>query len=172
MKYFTVTAILLLIAMLQPALNSVLRPLGLAPPVIVAFLLSWATVRGSRDALWATAAGGMILGLFSNAPFGLTLLALLPVVPLAAARELRLLESNFLLALPMLILATLLYFGIMLMGLSFSGDPQPLSVAVPNLVGPGLLGNLLLFAPVYALTYRLARPPRGAGAMWGNSWRA
>jgi rod shape-determining protein MreD len=144
----------------------------MAPNFVLLCLLSWAFIRGAEEAVWATAIGGLLLGLFSSAPLGLTVLALLPIVPFALLRELRLLESNFLLSIPVLIVTTSLYFGIMLMGLSFAGETIPLSLAMKSLVVPGLLGNLLLFAPMYALVLTVGRPPRTAGTIWGNSWRA
>jgi rod shape-determining protein MreD len=170
-KYAIALAVLLALTVIQPSVQATTRQLGFAPNLVLVFLLSWAFIRGSNEAVWVTAIGGLTLGLFSSAPLGLALLGLLPIVPFAVLRELRLLESNFLLAIPVLVVTTSLYFGIMLMGLSFAGEAMPLSLAIRSLVVPGLLGNLLLFAPIYAITLAVGRPPRTAGTMWGNSWR-
>jgi rod shape-determining protein MreD len=142
----------------------------LTPNLILAFLVAWAIVRGAKDALWATAVAGTLVGLSSPAPLGLALLAFLPLVPLAALRELRLLEMNFLLAIPVLIVETLLYFAIMLMGLTTVGDSLSAGVVLTAQALPTLLGSLLVFPLVYWLTSAIGRPEQIPSPTWGSTW--
>lgn len=170
MRHVLLVLVLFGTTLFQMTFLAAIRPFGVSANLLLVFLVSWALVRGIEEAGLATAVGGIFLALFSSAPPWLALLAILPVIPLALVRDLHLLESNFLMAIPVLISATVLYFGIMLIGLALSGDGIPVMLALRRLALPTLVGNLMLLAPVYWSVSLVASPPRRASPVWGRSW--
>lgn len=171
MRYLLVTPLLFLAALVQASVLPSVRVLGIMPNLILVFVVAWAMIRGPDDAVPAVVLGGLSLGLFSAQPLGLAILALLPIVPLATLRDLHLLQSNFLLTVPVLIVATLLYFCVMLIGLALVGDGVPPLLAARRLLFPTLVGNSLALALLYPFMARFAAPASQPGPLWGRNYR-
>ena len=153
------TAVALLVIMIAVLAQASILPafsiFGAHPNLIIVLLVAWTSVRGQREALLLIPAAGFLLGLLDSQPLGLAMLALAPLILLGDLRELRLVESDLLLAVVLTSVATLAYEGSGLISLAVTGERLDWFAAVLNVLVPATIANVLLLLPVYAVV-RLA----------------
>ncbi len=157
MRYLTGAAIAFMLALVQASSIEQFRVLGVAPNLMLVFLVSWLVVRGLDDVLPMLAVAGVTLGLIGLQAPGLVLLALLPIAALGVVREMHIIQSDVLLALLLVIAATLAYETIMLTGVIAAGGRLDPMTGLRSAVVPAALVNLAMTPFVYAVM-RLARP--------------
>ena len=168
MRYVVLVPVIFLLALLQASMLPSLRLLSLTPPnLLLVLVVAWAMVRGPGDTITLVALAGLFLGLLSPQPLGLAILALTPVLPLALVRDLQVFEVNFLISVPVLIVSNVLYFCVMLLGLTVLGESVAVGPVLRAML-PAVVSNLLALAPVYALVSRLAPAPRRESPAWGR----
>lgn len=136
------------------------RVLGVAPDPVLIFVACWAMVRGQREAMVLVPLAGLLRDLSTSDPVGTSVLALAPIVPLAAVRELRLVESEFVPALAAVAAASLAYSLISMAVLAATGQSAPLLPALTGVALPSMLVNPLFAAVVYPLMRWLSPKPR------------
>ena len=157
MRYLTGAAIAFMLALVQASSIEQFRVLGVAPNLMLVFLVSWLVVRGLDDVLPMLAVAGVTLGLIGLQTPGLVLLALLPIAGLGVVREMHIIQSDVLLALLLVIAATLAYETIMLTGVIAAGGRLDPMTGLRSAVVPAALVNLAMTPFVYAVM-RFARP--------------
>jgi cell shape-determining protein MreD len=157
MRYVTGALIAFLLALVQASSVEQFRILGVAPNLMLVFLVAWLVVRGLDDVLPMVAVAGITLGLVGLQTPGLVLLALLPIAGLGLAREAHVVHSEALLALLLVIGASLAYETIMLLGVAATGGRFDLAAGFRSVVVPSALVNLAMTPFVYGLM-RFARP--------------
>jgi hypothetical protein len=157
MRYFTGGVIAFLLALVQASSIEQFRILGVAPNLMLVFLVSWLVVRGLDDVLPMLAVAGVTLGLVGLQTPGLVLLALLPIVGFGLVRELHIVQSEVLLALLLVIGSTLAYETIILAGVMATGGTLDLNAGFRGVVVPSALVNVAMTPFVYGVM-RFARP--------------
>jgi uncharacterized membrane protein YjgN (DUF898 family) len=157
MRYWTGSAIAILLALLQASSVEEFRVFGVTPNLLLVLLVSWLVVRGLDDVLPMIAVAGVTIGFVGLQTPGLVLLALLPIAGLGILRELHVIHSDILLVLAFVLAATVAYELIIVASLVLSGGGFDLLAALRSAVVPAAIGNLALAPPVYVVM-RLAKP--------------
>ena len=157
MRYWVGGAFVVFLALVQASSVQQFNVLGVVPNLMLVLLVCWLVVRGLEDVLPMVGVAGITLGFIGLQTPGLVLLALLFVPAFGVVRELKVVHSEFLLALGIVAASTLAYESVMLASVMATGGPlQPLA-AISNDVLPAVLVNLAITPPVLLLM-RLARP--------------
>jgi hypothetical protein len=158
MRYVLGGAFAFMLAIVQASSVEQFHILGVAPNLMLVMLVSWLVVRGLEDVLPMIAVSGITLGLVGLQTPGLVLLALLaPLALLGVVRELKVIHSETVLIIALVLGSSLLYESIMLAGVMATGGVfQPLQ-GITEVVLPAAIVNLAIALPVYLLM-RLARP--------------
>lgn len=165
MRYYVGVPLMLFLALAQTSSLPLFSLFGAHPNLVLVVLVGWAVVRGPDEALVLLAVAGLSLGLLNSQPLGLHLLALAPLVPLAAVRELRLIESELLPALGLAFLATLAYEGVFLVVFRLTGQDLDWWGSVSRVAIPAAIANALLMIPVYWLVWLASADRRRRGAL-------
>lgn len=123
---------------------------GATPNLVIVLLVAWIGVRPQREALFLIPAAGFCLGLLDSQALGIAMLALAPLILLTELRELRLVESHLLPALAIVIAASLVYEGTVLLTLAVTGEPTGWPGSALDVLVPAAIANALMLLPVYA----------------------
>lgn len=153
MKYVIAVVVVLLVAVAQTSALTSFRVLGVHANLMLVLLLSWAMVRGLKEAMVVVPMGGLALGLVDGHPLGVAVLALIPLVLLTEIREARIIEGDFLLSIFVVLLATLAYELIILIVLRVTGETVQWWGTLARVVVPAAVVNALLVPPVYGLLW-------------------
>ncbi len=164
MRYWTGAVIALLLALVQASSVEQFRIIGVTPNLLLVLLVCWLVVRGLDDVLPMIAVSGITLGFIGLQTPGLVLLALLPIAGFGIVRELHVIHSDLILALTLVIGASIAYELVMLLSVMATGGGFDLPLAFRAAVIPATLVNLVLTPPVYAVM-RLARPQERRGRL-------
>jgi rod shape-determining protein MreD len=124
---------------------------GVQPNLVIVVLVAWLAVRGQREALVLIPVAGILVGILDSQPLGLALLALAPLGLMTEVREARPVESDLVLALVFVALATLFYEGALLLTLAVTGGRADWLGSALNVLVPAVFANVLLLLPTYAL---------------------
>jgi len=144
-------------ALAQAAILPSFSIFGAHPNLLIVLLVVWIAVGGQRDVLLLIPAAGFVLGLLDGEPLGLAMLALAPLILMTEARELRLTQSDLLLALMLTALATLVYEGTFLLTLPVTGERVDWLASVLDVLAPASIANVLLLLPAYGLVRLLGQ---------------
>lgn len=147
------------------------KVLGVAPDLVLIFVACWAMVRGQREAMVIVPVAGVLRDLTTSDPVGTSVLALSPIVLLAAARDLRPMESEFLPALAVVAAASLAYAVISMSVLTVIGDGVPWGAALLQVALPSMLVNALFAVIVYPTMRWLSPRPQTEGFGVGSAVR-
>lgn len=129
---------------------------GAHPNLLIVLLVVWIAVGGQREVLLLIPAAGFAQGLLDSEPLGLAMLALAPLVLLTEVRELRLTQSDLLLAVVLTSLVTLVYEGTFLLTLPVTGERLDWLASVLDVLVPAIIANVLLLLPAYGLVRLLS----------------
>lgn len=165
MKYLIAAIAAFLLAVLSVSALPYWRVLGVTPDLVLIFVACWAMLRGQREAMLVVPMAAFLRDLVTSDPLGISLLALAPIVPLAALRDLQILETDFLPTLAVVALASLAYGLISMAVLAAVGQEIPALPALRAAVLPAVIVNALI-TPIVYLPLRWftpARPPMPAG---------
>lgn len=167
MKYLAAFAALFSLSVLGASAMPYLTVLGATPNLVLILAACWASLRGQGEAMVVVPMAGVLLDLTSSDPLGTSVLALAPIVPLAAAREFRLMESDFVPALGVVAAATGAYHAISMGVLAATGQNIPSTGAVASVVLPAAIVNSLFAIIVYLPVRWLSGDLRLAGSRLG-----
>jgi rod shape-determining protein MreD len=154
-RYLLFVPLILLVAVAQVAVASYFPLLGVTANPLLVLLVCWAMVRGPRETMVLIPIAGIFKDLMTTDPVGVSVLALLPIVALAAIRERRPMESEFLPTLAVVVVASLCYDLVYMVLLTAVGDGPPWLQTPIRVVLPAALFNALL-TPVLYLPVRWA----------------
>ena len=164
MRYWTGAVIAFLLAIVQASSVEQFKILGVSPNLMLVFLVAWLVVRGLDDVLPMLLVSGITLGLVGLQSPGVVLLALLPVVGLGMVRELHIVHSDFVLALLLIIPATLAYETVMLLSVMATGGTLDFMAGLRAAVVPAAIVNVALMPFVFAVM-RFAKPADRRGQL-------
>jgi rod shape-determining protein MreD len=153
MRYYLAAPLLLAAALLQASALSSFPILGVYPNLVLVLVVSWTVVRGQREGMIVVPLGGLCLGLFSSEPVGVALLAAAPVVLLAELREARLTQSDFLLALLLVLVSSMVYETVFLVSLRVMGESVQWWGSFLRVTLPAAIVNVLFTPPLYWLVW-------------------
>jgi rod shape-determining protein MreD len=130
---------------------------GVQPNLVIVLLVAWMSIRGRREAFVLIPFAGITVGLLDSQALGLALLAFAPLILLTEVHELRLIESDLLPALPIVVATTVFYEMAILLTLALTGEHMDWPASILDVLVPAAIANVLLLLPVYALV-RLGSP--------------
>lgn len=159
MKY----AIALLVAWFLAVLNVSAMPyinvLGVSPDLVLIFAVCWAVIRPEEESLVVVPMAGMMRDLLTSDPLGTSVLALAPIVILAAFIRIQAIDSDLIPAL-MIVAAGSVAFGIVQMTvLGVTGQNILLFHSVFQVIVPLALVNALFTPIIYLPIHWLSRRP-------------
>ncbi len=159
--------LLLLAGVLQSSLLSELSYFGVHPNLVLVLVVGWTLLRSGREGLIWGLVGGILLDLYSSAPFGVFTIAMLIVAFVVSFAEALPFHTTLLLSLGIVFLMSLLLnivAMVMMQSLGWDVAWGSLSARLPPAALLDTLLLLLLYRPLRVLS-RLA----GARAIeWGT----
>jgi rod shape-determining protein MreD len=151
MKYAIGVFAVLVAAIAQVAIMPAFSIFGVQPNLVIVLLVAWLAARGHLEALVLIPIGGFALGLIDSQPLGLAMLALAPLILLTDLKDLRLLDSDLLPAIALIMVAVVVYEGTIMVTLVLRGESVTWLANVTNVLVPAAIANALLLIPVYWL---------------------
>lgn len=164
-QYLTI-AILFSLALLQSTVMPRITVLGVHPDLVLVAVTSWSLLRGSGEGLLWALVGGVVIDLFSGAPFGVHTLALLAVSFVSGLGQQTIFRSDWLTPIVVIPLATLIYQLMVLGLLTILGWRGGVASAVRYVVLPSMLANTLVMPIVYPLARLLHQRMGREEAAW------
>lgn len=155
MRYLLFVPLILFVAVAQVAVAPYFPLLGVTPNPLLVLLACWAIIRGPKEVMILIPVAGLFKDLITSDPVGASLLALMPIVPLAAIRERRPTESEFLPTVAVVAAASITYELLYLMALTAVGDEFAWLQTLVRVLLPAMLLNALL-TPIFYLPVRWA----------------
>jgi rod shape-determining protein MreD len=154
-RYLLFVPLILFVALAQVATAPYFPLLGVTANPLLVLLMCWAMVRGPRETMVLIPVAGIFKDLITTDPVGTSVLALLPIVPLAAVRERWPTESEFLPTLAAVAAASVSYHLLYMMILTAVGDGPPWLQSPMRVILPAALFNALI-TPILYLPVRWA----------------
>lgn len=165
MRYYVAVPVFLAAALLQTTVLPVFPVFGVFPNVVLVTAVCWTVVRGQKEGMVVVPMAGICLGLFDSHPVGVAVLAAAPVVLLAELREARITQSDFLLALGLVLVASLVYEMVFLVTLRLTGETLEWWGSLARVVLPTAVVNTLFAIPLYGLVWWGSRDIRKAHSL-------
>jgi len=154
-RYVLFVPLILFVALAQVATAPYFPLLGVTANPLLVLLMCWAMVRGPKETMVLIPLAGIFKDLITTDPVGTSVLALLPIVPLAAVRERWPTESEFLPTLTAVAAASVSYHLLYMMVLTAVGDGPPWLQSPMRVILPAALFNALI-TPILYLPVRWA----------------
>jgi rod shape-determining protein MreD len=124
---------------------------GSKPDLVLVLVLTGGIILGLRPAVFLAILGGLVLDVFSGLPFGFITLALLLVVPLVRLHNPDYLEPNLPLSMLIVLMASLVYYGVLALGILALGGRIDWQGLGTNIVLPASAMNTLISPIAYWL---------------------
>lgn len=160
MSPYLVVPLLAVIALVQTTLLPIFLPGPVRPDLMLMIVVGWGVVHGNGEAaLWGLA-GGLVLDLFSGAPFGLHTFGLGAIGWLADTLQTNFFRSNLLVPLATIFVATILYHIGQAAVMQLLGYTINWAFYSFNVVLPTAILNTALMPLVYFFLRRLDRVVR------------
>jgi len=152
-------------ALLQVTVAPALLPHGFQPNVVLAWVIAWGALAGSRRAMIAGVAGGLFVDVWGVLPVGVSailyaLIALLAIVP-----ELRIVPTSLALTVALAAIGELVFQALMVPAFQAFGRPVLMDAPAPALTLLRTAATALTAVPFYLLA-RVAKPPDGPEGRW------
>ncbi len=158
MRYIVALAAGLFLAIFDVSLMPYFQVLGVTPNFVLIFAASWAVVRGREEAFVIIPLIGFIRDLVTSDPLGTSAVAMTPIVLLAAAAQLRSMDTDFLPAIAVVASGTVSYGIISIIVLAATGSSVGLVDGLLNAVLPLAIVNALFTPIIYLPLHWLGTP--------------
>jgi len=157
MRNLIAVPVIILAVILQSTVIGSIKLLSGIADLPLVMLAAWA-LQEEVDTAWQWAvATGALVGFLSGMHWLVPVLSYLIVVTLAQAFQRRVWQAPLLAMFSVTFLGTVVLYAISLMVLSLSGISLPLAEVLGQLALPGILLNMVLAIPVYAVMRDVAR---------------
>jgi len=157
MRNLIAVPVILLTVILQSAVISRVYLLSGIADLPLVMLAAW-SLQDEVDSAWQWAAAtGLVVGFVSGISWVVPVLGYMTMVVLAQILQRRVWQAPLLAMFSITFLGTIIISALSLVVLRFSGVPLPVSEVFGLLTLPGVLLNMLLAIPVYAVMRDLAR---------------
>jgi len=160
MRYVVAITTIFILSVVSVSAMPYVKVIGVTPDFLLIFAACWAVVRGQDEALVVVPAAGFIRDLTTSDPLGTSVLAMIPIVLLAAAIRFRTLDSDFPPAIAVTALGSLTYGIISMAVLAATGQHIDVFDAFIRVILPSAVVNAL-FCPIVYLPVRWLSPPPG-----------
>jgi rod shape-determining protein MreD len=144
MTIYLVVPLLAVVAILQSTLVSHFRIWGVFADLPLLVVVSWGVLRGPREGLIWGFVAGLLLDIFSGAPFGAATFGLMAVGLLSGLVKSAVFQSRIVLPMLAVLLATVIYDIIFLIVVWISGYPVAWLDSLFRLVFPSAVLNTVL----------------------------
>jgi len=144
MTIYLVVPLLAVVAILQSTLVSHFRIWGVFADLPLLVVVSWGVLRGPREGLIWGFLSGLLLDIFSGAPFGAATFGLMAVGLLSGLVKSAVFQSRIVLPMLPVLLATIIYDIIFLIVVWISGYPVAWLDSLFRLVLPSAVLNTVL----------------------------
>lgn len=151
MSIYLVIPLLLIIGVLQAAVVPHLALWGVFPDLPVLVVVSWSLLEGRRQGIVWGFIAGLIVDLFSGAPFGAATLSLIAVGALSGLGQATVFRTHIALPLITMFLATIVYDLLFLLVVQISGTPVAWLGSVVRIILPSAVLNTVLMPVVYLI---------------------
>jgi len=155
MKYLLLAPLAMTVVLLQVAAAPYFPLMGATANPLMVLLMCWAMVRGPREAMVLIPLAAIFKDLMTDDPVGVTILALLPVVPLTAIRARHLTQSEFVPIVVVVTVASISYHLIYMVALTALGEDIPWAQSPSRVLLPGAVLDAVL-TPLFYLPLRWA----------------
>jgi rod shape-determining protein MreD len=145
------------LAMLNVSAMPYIKVLGVTPDLVLIFAASWVIVRGQDEGLVVVPMAGLLHDLVGSDPVGTSVLAMAPIVLLAAAVRLQAMDTDFVPALGVVAAGSLLYGIIAMIVLAVTGEGAPFFYSMLRVIIPAAIVNAL-FTPIIYLPVHWLSP--------------
>ncbi|MGH2354786.1 MAG: rod shape-determining protein MreD [Chloroflexota bacterium] len=163
--WYVAPSLLFVAALAQASLFPSLGFLWVRPDLVLQIVVIWSLLRGLREALPWGFAGGLLLDVFSGAPFGTAALALVLVAFCCSIGQVSAFRSNPLLPIVAVFWASVLYSLIFLFLLRTHEVPVEWLSTLRLLVVPNAILNTVVAPLTYWLVSRIERRTRSTVAV-------
>lgn len=167
MKYLLAFAALFFLATLDVSAMPYVTVLGVTPDLVLIFAACWTMVRGQDEALIVIPMAGFMRDLTTSDPLGTSVLGLAPIAVLAAAVQMRAVDTQFVPTVAVVAAGSAVYGMISMTVLATTGQHILWADGVFRVVFPSSVVNSLFAAIVYLPVSWLGSRPRtgflGAG---------
>jgi rod shape-determining protein MreD len=153
MRYLFLGPLAMTVVLLQVAAAPYFPLMGATANPLMVLLMCWAMVRGPREAMVLIPLTAVFKDLITNDPVGITVLALLPIVPLAAVRERHLTQSEFVPIVVVVAVASISYHLVYMAVLTSLGEDIPWVQSPLRVLLPAALLDAVL-TPLFYLPLR------------------
>jgi rod shape-determining protein MreD len=140
------------LAILQSSVVAHLQLLNGRPDLVLLAVIGWSLAGRPVEAMVWGLIGGAFLDTLSGQPMGATSMALVLIAYLASWLEGRFWEAHLFMTLGVTLIASLLFYLMMLAVLLITGQPVDWGLAFTRVVLPSSFINLLLAVPVAQLS--------------------
>ncbi len=153
MRYLLLGPLAMTVVLLQVATAPYFPLMGATANPLLALLMCWAMVRGPREAMVLIPLTAVFKDLITDDPVGISVLALLPIVPLAAVRERHLTQSEFVPIVVVVAVASISYHLVYMVVLTSLGEDIPWAQSPLRVLVPAALLDAVL-TPLFYLPLR------------------
>lgn len=161
MKYVLLALVAWFLSVCAVAVMPHIRLLGVTPDLVLILACCWAVIRGEEESIVGIPVIAVIRDLVSSDPVGTSLLAMAPVVLMAAAARQRPIESAFLPVLAVVAAGSLVFEIVHATILSATGQPIDAGYLLLRVAMPAAVVNAL-FTPIIYLPVRWLSPARSS----------
>lgn len=149
MTYFIAAVAAFFLAVIQASALPYWRVLDVSPDFILILAACWAMLRGQKEAMVVVPLAGALRDLVTSDPLGTSVLALAPIVLLAALRDIKIVDTDFIPTLVVVVLGSLAYGLISMAVLAATGQEVSWLAALRVAVLPSVIVNALFTPIVY-----------------------
>ena len=154
MRYLFLGPLAMTVVLFQVAAAPYFPLMGATANPLLVMLMCWAMVRGPREAMVLIPLTAVFKDLITNDPVGVSVLALLPVVPLASVRERHPTQSEFVPTVVVVAVASLCYHLVYMAALTSLGEDVPWLQSPTEVLLPAALLDAVL-TPIFYVPLRL-----------------
>jgi rod shape-determining protein MreD len=156
MRYLFLGPLAMTVVLFQVAAAPYFPLMGATANPLLALLMCWAMVRGPREAMVLIPLTAVFKDLITSDPVGVSVLAMLPIVPLAAVRERHPTQSEFVPTVVVVAVASLCYHLVYMVVLASLGEDvawlqSPVEVILPAALLDAVL-TPLFYLPLLLVT--------------------
>ena len=157
MKWVLLIAGLVGLILLQVSAIPAFSLFGVAPNLLLVVLACWAVVRGQAEAMVLVPMAGIGIGLLTFQGMGESVAAFVPIVVIAALRTGLPARAEYVWAVAVVIVATVVHFTTIAVSIEAEGSSIDWLAAVTDVLVPSIITNVVIALLVYWLI-RLPTP--------------
>jgi len=166
-KYVLAALVAWFLAVVDVSALPYLKVFGVTPDLLLVFAAAYAVLRPQNEAMIVVPLAGLMHDLTNGDPLGTSVLGFAPLVMLATVVQIRAVETQFIPAIAVVAVGTLIWGAIRMAVLSVTGQEVQWLDAVLRVVVPLTIVNVI-FTPIVYVPLTLFSDNRRQGIMSGG----